>query len=187
MPISVRAPAVSAFKTCSRDHRRLGFCKGYRSMPARVEIETVSWSFVDRGGDDARVENSNQYFHPATPADGQCDHCGGPVNLTLLPAVEYDRLGPDGPLDLIRAAAEEREHENKMLAADERSAAAHERSADLQERAVRAAERANELRAIELGLNGHDRDATMVAESSVEQISPVGDKSPAKPRRRTEA
>jgi hypothetical protein len=78
---------------------------------------------------------TNQYFHPATPADGQCDHCHGPVNLTLLPAVEYDRLGPDGPLDLIRAAAEEREHENRMLAADERSAAAHERSAELQERA----------------------------------------------------
>jgi hypothetical protein len=191
-----REPAVAGWKTCNRDHKRDGFCRGYKSMPASIVVEVVAWTFVDRGGDDGRVENTHEYRHPATPDDAVCDFCHGPVNLTLLPAVEYDRLGPDGPLDLIRAAAEEREHENRMLAADERSAAAHERSADLQERAVLASERANELRAIELGLNGNvtgGHDSPPSEPVSGANGSPPSEPvtgshgSTAKPRKRTEA
>ena len=166
MPISEREQ-IKGFKTCAKDMRKLGFCKGYTSVPAVVR-ETVSWTFIDNGGDDHRVENTFEYLWPATPGvDDCCDVCGGTVSLSLTPREEYDRTEGPSPMEIIRRAAEERERDRSMITAAERSAAAQERMAAetaasqaqmraLLERQVAAQERANELKALELGTHNGD-------------------------------
>jgi hypothetical protein len=117
MPIVTRE-SISGFKTCGRNLRKLGYCKGYVSAPAELIRETVERTHRELGGDDDRVSVGFEYLHPARlGTDNVCDVCGGPVSLSLEARPEYERGVGLSWQETVRRDAEERERDRSMLTA----------------------------------------------------------------------